>query len=777
MRVWRFLAWLWPKRAEPAAEASPPTGSAGTRNPKHSPYSSQYETVIAQGHTRPTPSFGAPALVWHVGIWPRRTVERGSDKGQPCDPHDTAGLEHKTARQVFDTRRHLWIRELNDRLERIEATGRWRRDPSRPGRPKRFLPNDPPDANADFWDPPKQAASASVGLTLWWQDPAIPIAERAAAAMRVRLNAELTADFATFSFFMDVTQLWNGASLAPAGRREELLDAVGAVGGICEAQLAAAAPGARAAADGPALPERLAPGQDDELLAARNLLYVKVWEAFARDMSCSLEELAGTRGEVFANFRGLIMPTSGLDGTAGGSSIDKAPFPKFTADARFDADGPEANAVVKAFWPFVRRITPGADYREFIACGVMNWRALYVTALGASSQWDPEEERATSPSDKTERDIGVRDDVLGGTSPATPEDDGNVWRRAGREGNNHPVRYLLLTKGDPNPRQIGRIVERINSMGTTRLYALKDSAAIREADCYIRILGQELDKITRDWSDKRQLIEGIRSLRQFSRARKDPEFASIHKYLREIYVPGKISRTLRQTWSFLLGLFTFWELKQLVHKDQLNAVLDTKYALLHEVSRELETELIALSAALDEIGWRTAGGLHFRINRSAYHAAEFHRLLKTLNVGNIQTWISYEQFVRRGLAPAFKYVASVGARIRSLRDRLQTVTDTIETSALVGQSAATRYNTAVLRQATTVMFAVLAVYLTKLAFPGLYSELFAYLRLYGTQAVAYLWGVLAASPAASIWYAVLGALVIAALVLAAHRRVRAWIDD
>ncbi|KAB2912299.1 MAG: hypothetical protein F9K29_19820, partial [Hyphomicrobiaceae bacterium] len=242
MRVWRFLAWLWPKRAEPAAEASPPTGSAGTRNPKHSPYSSQYETVIAQGHTRPTPSFGAPALVWHVGIWPRRTVERGSDKGQPCDPHDTAGLEHKTARQVFDTRRHLWIRELNDRLERIEATGRWRRDPSRPGRPKRFLPNDPPDANADFWDPPKQAASASVGLTLWWQDPAIPIAERAAAAMRVRLNAELTADFATFSFFMDVTQLWNGASLAPAGRREELLDAVGAVGGICEAQLAAAAP-------------------------------------------------------------------------------------------------------------------------------------------------------------------------------------------------------------------------------------------------------------------------------------------------------------------------------------------------------------------------------------------------------------------------------------------------------------------------------------------------------------------------------------------------------
>ena len=66
------------------------------------------------------------------------------------------------------------------------------------------------------------------------------------------------------------------------------------------------------------------------------------------------------------------------------------------------------------------------------------------------------------------------------------------------------MRYLLLTKHAPHPRQIGRIAERINTMGTMRLYALKDWAAMRNADAYIRIFGQELDQITKNWGSDRQ---------------------------------------------------------------------------------------------------------------------------------------------------------------------------------------------------------------------------------------------------------------------------------
>jgi hypothetical protein len=105
------------------------------------------------------------------------------------------------------------------------------------------------------------------------------------------------------------------------------------------------------------------------------------------------------------------------------------------------------------------------------------------------------------------------------------------------------------------------------------------------------------------------------------------------------------------------------------------------------------------------------GGLHFRLNRSAYYVREFHTLLKTLRVNNIPTWTSYEQFVRRGLAPAFEYMKDVGKRLRAVRARLLSITETIETSALVGQSAATRHNTAVLRRATTFAIVILLLFL------------------------------------------------------------------
>ena len=69
--------------------------------------------------------------------------------------------------------------------------------------------------------------------------------------------------------------------------------------------------------------------------------------------------------------------------------------------------------------------------------------------------------------------------------------------------------------------------------------------------------------------------------------------------------------------------------------------------------------------------------------------------------------------MRRGLAPAFDYMSSVGQRLRAVRERLLTVTEMIETSALVGQSAATRHNTAVLRQTTTLAIVLLTLYVAR----------------------------------------------------------------
>ena len=142
-------------------------------------------------------------------------------------------------------------------------------------------------------------------------------------------------------------------------------------------------------------------------------------------------------------------------------------------------------------------------------------------------------------------------------------------------------------------------------------------------------------------------------------------------------------------------------------------IADVRHSALYHISNDVETKLIEISARLDQLGKLTVGGLHFRLNRSAYYVREFKILLKTLQVMNIPTWVSYEQFVRRGLAPTFDYMSSVGQRLRAVRERLLTVTEMIETSALVGQSAATRRNTAVLRQTTTLAIVLLTLYVAR----------------------------------------------------------------
>jgi hypothetical protein len=410
-------------RGRAKEDANAGTAETGARRGARSPYSSQYETIVSRGHTRPTTSIGAPTLVWHVGVWPRRK--------DACDPHDTADCGYDVARAEFARRRRLWLEEIDGTLEHLEKTGRLRRDPDDKGRPKRFL-IPPPDGG-----PAPLVDTASVGMELWWRDTEGSAQERLDNALRVRLQVDLTSDYATYCFYIDVGQTWSAVPHTAGVRRRELLQTVERIQDICRSDRASAP-------DVPTPPNDLDKIEDTALLDARNLLFVRIWEQFTRDMSCDLSRLAGRRGEVFANFRRLVMPSASEPASAAVQSAG-ALFAKFSRDARFDADGPEANATIKAYWPLARRITPAADYREFIACGVMNWRALYITALGASSQRDLGEDRPAARSDKSEPDIGVREEEVAGKSDSSIGDDRSVWKRLGRDGFNHPVRYLLCS--------------------------------------------------------------------------------------------------------------------------------------------------------------------------------------------------------------------------------------------------------------------------------------------------------------------------------------------
>ena len=284
MRIWWWRFGGRRGQGPAGSSATDVCEGANGRRSAHSPYSSQYETIVSPGHTRPSTSFGAPALIWHVGVWPRRTMVA---TGASCDPHDTAGLDHVAAKEEFDKRREAWVKDIDHVIEKLEKKGRLRRDPARGGRPKRFLP----PAGASLVD------AGARGLTLWWNDPSVPDEQRLDAAIRIRMHVDLAPDYVTYCFYMDIGQLWNSEAI-PGERRTRLLQAVDVVGGVCSADIASSP-------DAPTPPADLSPEDDAALLDARNLLYVRIWEEFTRDMECGLAELSGKRGEVFANFRGF----------------------------------------------------------------------------------------------------------------------------------------------------------------------------------------------------------------------------------------------------------------------------------------------------------------------------------------------------------------------------------------------------------------------------------------------------------------------------------------
>ena len=620
------------------------------------PYSEQYVALTKEGHERPTPIFGAPTLVWHLGISPHWPDEHPQSEMKIEELHGILAEEYESTRGGF----FLGVNRL---LVLLQERGAF---PQRT--PYTFDPNcipaPWPSTRKKRGEPFLVTDPADIRFTLWWHDDnAEPDSKPREDALRIKVHASAQRDFATVSFYLDAGKPWDAPPMlsgqhAGGQRRERILSEVEHIRKICEGRLQPASDGSRWI-DEDVLPEEgLSETDGKVLMGASRCLYCDVWDEFssAFGMSDLGDVLGKTKdgkellggGRVFANFRGLVLATSGLGeprqnlaGSAGTQS-----FPRFVGNGGLHPNGEsfvkednEANAVVKAFWPFVRRIVPFADQREFIACGLMKWRTLYISALGSPRAYDWLEEGA-----------GVEGAIRAGHLPKSLIDaSGRYNSLSGKKGEG-PLRYLFLTKGEPHRRQIGRIVERINAMGTLRLVALRDWAIIRDASTQLQLRGLELDTVMKRWS------EGSRRIRdEFER---------------------KVRRCP-------------------LRKDRYG---DRRDEELQALATDVEKDLIYLGAALDNIGLTARHGLHFRINRSRYYVDEFETLLKSLNVGNIDTWIAYDQFVARGLKPAFDFIDGVGTRLLGLRTRLQSVLEGIETSALVIQTSATRSNTAQLKQ-------------------------------------------------------------------------------
>ncbi len=167
-----------------------------------------------QGHTRPTPSFGAPALVWHVAIWPRRSVDGVDEASEPCDPHDTAAPSTSRPSTSSSAAAGFGSQQINSFLARVaepvpSEQGRRRRKQLRlvpphdlhwqpsPADPAGLLQADRHPRAGD------RALHAVVGRTGRHRR------RGSRDAIRVCVHPEVNADYACISFYMDIGQAWN----------------------------------------------------------------------------------------------------------------------------------------------------------------------------------------------------------------------------------------------------------------------------------------------------------------------------------------------------------------------------------------------------------------------------------------------------------------------------------------------------------------------------------------------------------------------------------------
>jgi hypothetical protein len=609
--------------------------------------------------------------------------------------------------------------------------------------------------------------------------------------LRVRVLAEANIDFSMVTFFIDAGKPWNEDPIYLSGdipnaigkRRRDIFGYVKNIKTISEARLEAVDHEGKRLIDLDLLPEPdpicgttavelekltgCAEGftEAKALKAAADYLYEGVWKEFCEAFGFTVNSIAGDTDVVFANFRGLVMSTCGtkleiphkLVRDPEPKELSETAHPGSTTFPRFDGGGEgyasdkiEPNAVVKAYMPFMRRFRADGDWRDWIACGIFDWRAIYINAVGAKSEF--------APFDEWNYDVKRKlpDAISAGHIPqrrvkeaSNPDGAAESNRDGGPEApttdmNDRPApfRFLLLTKFEPNRKQIGRMVERVNSLGTRRLFALKDWSVIQNASVWISHYGRQLDDAFGEWIRNTDELQGYRSreIKELDgkfwnsiqlaleavasakeidapakeeveqirlRYRRNPRLAChalrkhAEKELRKLsendqqQALWKLVQDSGETkplpWDLLLAAVDDWE-------EEYREKAGERDTSLGEINREAGQALIEIAQGLDTLGDGAVGGLPYRIARSSYYAKSFDDAQMYLRVGNIETWWSYEQFAKRGMEPDLRFIASVGERLEKLRSRLQIMKQDILQRSIALQTEATRDNTHRLEQ-------------------------------------------------------------------------------
>jgi len=533
-----------------------------------SSFDDSYYEYLQLAHRRPTYQHNAPTMSWHIAFWWDYELSvQGEDTSSTWDP-----------RTIIES-------HLNPLLSKLQTHFSKR-------------PGDEPDQNLRQFTYRKSRGGKghemvwpySLNFIIRW------------GQIIIRCVVSYSSYFCTFTFIVDLeASIRNRASSVSGPKIDEIIQAFKTgIGRVDQVRENYAEP-INFSVGVPWRDED--PTQQEAETAA--FLFANFWASFGDEIRGRLQIPKSERlfpGRIFADFRGIVaridpqwesavQPRGNILDAAEEERRDLGLEHKQFSDL-------EARWVLSAIWPFFKTSNPGRDTdtrrKDSIACLMLKKQVLYISSLGAHE------------------DIDIAERFLR-THGQGPDLNPLEYYP--------PVCYIMLVKARPNRRQLGRLIERINSLGTLRLGALRDYSTFREISRDLRIFGSRLDSISTDLIAISQNISGKR-------------------------VAGYPNDISHEQWL-------------------------------------VEKKLTQLATDINNSSNKIPGGIHNRAARTRIIVNAFKQRVDDLRIDRIEFWQPYDEFVRRTLYETYDFVMSVDERMQILRSRLRQVLTAVQTTALV----------------------------------------------------------------------------------------------
>ena len=401
-------------------------------------YAEEYNRNVGEGQQKPPPAFGCPTLVMHVGVWQKRQ----SDEDRSFD--ESTAVERKFG--FFDEHNEKFVEEANRFFTSLQKLGRVLRK----GESEDLIStrsclkacSPPIVAGAVVRAAKKLTNSRTTNLSRCrlrcGGRIANPISSLFSTSASLILGSAPSGCASRFTpygprryfvLYRRGETLWPPADIlssrgqGPGHRRPppRISNYLRTIREVSAQQIA------EGYVERDRLPERgVAAETGQELLEAADYLYDGVWRDFMTSFDIQDGALGGG-GQKGGFRRGTVrgFPRCGDVG----SGLDTPPnrvrasrAAELRSDLKvkepenprernanvgvgqlntFDFENNEPNTILKSLWPFLRRMTPWADYKDFVGCGLIGKRLIYVSPLGATGKFYADEEGPDRKADRS----------------------------------------------------------------------------------------------------------------------------------------------------------------------------------------------------------------------------------------------------------------------------------------------------------------------------------------------------------------------------------------